>query len=420
MSRRSLAAVFAVAFGLACTEDPTAPGLCPDFCPRGRITLVDTTLTSVVVRDSAFSGYVSAPGTPVLIAANVPGVIDSRPIVRFQTLGTTYTYGSDTVQHTILGSDSAFLALTFFRRDTTAGDLRVRLYRLPLALDSTTTFGDVAGPFTDSLVRTINVDSLVDLPSQRDTTTGDSVLVDSVSVRLIVKLDSSQARFVAADSGRLAFGVRIQTASPTSVVVGSNESQNPPVIGWHFQVDSAGTTTRGFRLLAPDFDSYVFDPPSAPFDSTLVIGGMPSSRSVVRIRLPAALQDSTQIIRATLLLVPASAAQGSPIDTFQLIANAVVADLGGKSPLLGASRAGDSSYFGVTPVALGSTDTVRIEITRILRRWAADTAAPNTIVLLSGSEGVVLSQIRFHSSRHATLRPAIRLTYAARFPFGSP
>ena len=420
MSRRSRAVLLAVALGLACTEDPTAPGQCPDFCPPGDITLVDTLLTSVVVRDSGFRGYLAPQAAAVLIAANVPGLVESRPVMRFQPLGTTVTLGTDTTQRPILGTDSALFALTFFRRDTTVGDLRVRLYRLPLAVDSTTTFGALAGPFTDSLVRTINLDSLIRRPLKRDPVTGDSVHVDSTSVRLIVHLDSSQARFVAADSGHVAFGVRIQADSPTSVVLGANESGDPPLISWYFRVDSAGTTTRSSRDLAPQFDAYVFDPPPAALDSTLVVGGMPSSRSVVRIALPPALQDSTQILRATLLLVPSSAAQGAPRDSFTLVAHAVAADLGGKSPLIVSNIASDSSYFGTAPVFMGSTDTVRIEITRILRRWAADTGAPTTIVLRSGSEGVVLGEIRFQPSRHGTLRPTVRLTYAARFPFGIP
>jgi hypothetical protein len=420
MSRRSYAALLAVAFGLACTEDPTAPGQCPDFCPPGDITLVDTILTSVIVRDSAFRGYLAPQSAGVLVAANVPGVVESRPVMRFLPLGTTATLGTDTTRYPILGTDSALFSLTIVRRDTTAGDLRVRLYRLPVALDSTTTFGALAGPFTDSLIRTINVDSLLDLVSRRDSVTGDSVYVDSSVVRLFVHLDSAQARFVAADSGRLAFGVRIQAGLPTSVVLGSNESLDPPLLDWYFRVDSAGTTTRTSRTRAPQFDSYVFDPPAPALDSTLVIGGMPSARSIMRIVLPRGLQDSMQILRATLILVPASAARGVPADSFTLVAHAVAADLGAKSPLISSSIARDSSYFGIAPVRIGSTDTVRIEITRILRRWAGDTAAPKAIVLRSGREGAVLSEVRFQPSRHGTLRPVVRLTYAVRFPFGAP
>jgi hypothetical protein len=312
------------------------------------------------------------------------------------------------------------LAVTIVRRDTNAGNLRLRVYRLPRTLDSTSTFGGLAGPFTDSLLREVNVDSLIALTGRRDTATGDSVRVDSTAVRVLVHLDSAQARYVAADSGVLAFGLRIAADAPTSVALGSNESGNAPLVTWWVRADSSGTTTQTMRILAPQFDSYVYDPPAAALDSTLVVGGMPSSRSLLRIELPAALQDSTQILRATLLLVPSTPAQGAAIDSFTIVAHAVAADLGGKSPLVVSSIASDSSYFGLGSITPGSTDTVRIEITRILRRWAADTAAPHAIVLRSGAEGLILTEIRFQPSTHATLRPTLRLTYAARFPFGAP
>lgn len=421
MTRRSLAALLAVAFGLACTEDPTAPGQCPDYCPPGNIVLIDTVLTSAIVRDSAFRGYLFPTEAALLIATNVPGVIDSRPVMRFQPLGTTLTYGADTTHYPILGTDSVRYELTLFRRDTSAGNVRVGVYRLPLTLDSNSTFAGLAGSFTDSLIRTINVDSLIASTTKRDTVTGDSVVVvDSTMVRLLVHLDSVEARFVAADSGRTAFGVRVQADTATSLVLGSNESGNPPLLTWFFRVDSAGTTAHSIRALAPDFDSYVFNPQSAAVDSTLVVGGMPSTRSVLRIALPRWLRDSTQILRATLMLLPAVAAQGAPLDSFTIVAHAVAVDLGGKSPLIASSDIRDSSFFGVGSVLIGSTDTVRIEITRILRRWAADTTAPNTLVLRSGSEGVVLTEIRLQPSRHPTLRPVLHVTYTAPFPFGVP
>jgi hypothetical protein len=422
VSARSRAWFVAVAFGLACTEDPTAPGRCPDFCPPGQISVVDTILTTVVERDSAFRGYQVPAEATILVASNVPGVIDSRPVIKFQPLGTHVSLPGDTAanQNPILGSDSALVTMTIVRRDTNAENLRLRLYRLPLTLDSSSTFGGLAGPFTDSLVREVNVDSLIALTGRRDSATGDSVRVDTASVTVIVRLDSTQARFVASDSGQLAMGVRIAADAPTSVALGSNESASAPIVVWFVRVDSVGTTTRVSRVTAPLFDSYVVDPPPAALDSTLAVGGMPSARSLVRIALPPALQDSIQILRATLLLVPSTPARGAPIDSFTLVAHAVAADLGGKSPLVVSSVLNDSSYFGLAPVVVGSTDTVQIEITRILRRWATDTAAPHAVMLRSGAESLVLSQIRFQPSRHATLRPVLRLTYTARFPFGAP
>jgi len=419
VTRRSLVAVGAVALVVGCTENPTAPGRCPDFCPPGSITLVDTLLTTMIERDSAFRGYLEPRGASALIAADLPGIVDSRPILRFQSIGTTVQLaGTDTTQRAIVATDSARLTLTVFRRDTTVRNLRLRLVRLPVAIDSTTAFGDVTGPFNDSLVRVVNVDSLVRAANRKDTVTKDSVFVAaSGNVRVMIRLDSAQARFLAADSGTLAYGVRIAADTATSAVVGSNESGDSPLINWYLSVDSAGTTTHIARVVAPQFDTYLFDPPPGPLDSTLTIGGMPSARSLLHVVLPRRLRDSTQILRATLLLIPSTLARGAPIDSFTMVAHAVAADLGGKSPLVSGL---DSSYFGVGPVPLNSTDTVRVDITRILRRWSADTTAPTAFVLRSASEGIVLTEIRFQPATHATLRPTVRVTYATRFPFGTP
>jgi hypothetical protein len=410
-----------VSLALACTEDPAAPGRCPDFCPGGQIGLVDTLLATAIERDSAFRGYLQPRDAVALVAASLPGVLDSRPVLRFQSIGATFRLGTDTTSHPIVGADSARLTLTLVRRDTLAGNLRLQIYRLPVAVDSATTFGDLTGPFTDSLIKSVNVDSLIAAPNRRDDATGDSVFVaNNGFVRVMMKLDSAQARFVAADSGTLAYGIRLAADTATSAAVAANASGESPLLFWYFRVDSASVdTVRQSRLLAPQFNTYVFDPPLAPLDSTLAVGGMPSARSLLRVNLPAALRDSTQILRATLLLVPSTPAQGAPIDSFTLVAHAVAADLGAKSPLAGSSVT-DSSVLGTGRVIIGSTDTVRVEITRILRRWAGDTLAPNALFLRSSSEGLVLTEIRFQPSAHATLKPVIRLTYAPRFPFGAP
>ena len=97
-------------------------------------------------------------------------------------------------------------------------------------------------------------------------------------------------------------------------------------------------------------------------------------------------------------------------------------DLGAKSPMIVApsNNPNDSSFFGTAPVPVASSDTVFVNVTRIMRRWAADTAPVLAMVLRSGSEGVVLTEARFHSSRNIPLRPTLRLTYVPRFPFGVP
>jgi hypothetical protein len=433
---------------LACREDLTAPGKCPAFCPRTPIGLVDTVLTTVVVRDSAFGrpqGYLSAGQSGVLIAANLPGV-DSRPIIKFDSIVSRQRWGqgTDTSTGLVLQPDSVFVRIVVVTRDTAAHNLRLQFYGLPLTIDSTTTFADLVTPFGAAALRSINLDSLLAIPADSDTVagvfypaahrnpaTGDAAIEDSAfgglhRFTVYAKFDSTQIPYVAADSGRVALGVRVNADSPTMVRLAASRSGASSGITWYSKVDSLGTPVFRVRQSAPAlFDSFVSDATPAPLDSNLAVGGLPATRSVLRFDVPRAIRDSSQIVRATLVLVPAVAAQGVVSDSFRLFVNQVAADFGAKSPL-----------SGVTPdsatVRIGVTDTVSIELTKILRLWQSDSTVPRALVLRQRSlvpitssqvdlrEGASFSEIRFYSSRAAAFSPALHLTYVPRYPFGAP
>src|SRR5207245_11189995 len=132
----------------ACVERVSAPGDCPAFCPSGQIEIVDTVLTSIISRDSTFRGYVTALSAPLLLAADLPGFVDGRAIFRINGFGQRFILSTaDT--GAILGADSARLQLTVARRDTGAHNLSLAFYRLPLTVDSPTTFAGLAGPVPD-------------------------------------------------------------------------------------------------------------------------------------------------------------------------------------------------------------------------------------------------------------------------------
>jgi len=56
---------------VACTEDVTAPGQCPDYCPGGQITVIDTVLRGVIARDSAYRGFVLPHEAAAMLAAGL-------------------------------------------------------------------------------------------------------------------------------------------------------------------------------------------------------------------------------------------------------------------------------------------------------------------------------------------------------------
>ena len=416
MTRRRLALVGAVLLAAACVERLTVPGHCPDFCPSGQITVVDTLLTTSINRDSAYRGYVVSYQSPVMLAAFLPGAtdtLDGRPIFRFNGYGPGLPISSvDTGQ--ILGADSARLQVYIVRRDTATHNLRLQFYRLPTTIDTTTTFGAVAAPFADAPVRTVNVDTLLAQPGRKDTVTGDSVVVDTVNHRwlLSLKFDTAAARYDGtSDSGAVAYGIRIAADTLASIAFGKGAVG--PVLQWYLRVDSSGTpVARNPGVRGPTLANFVFTPPTAPLDSTLAVGGVPSARSLLRVAFPKFIRDSSQIIRGTLFLVPAVAARGAPADSFVMEARTVLADFGRKSPI-------DARLDDPIVIHPGATDTIKIEVTNMLQLWAADTTHPTVFLLRPRAEAQYFGEIRFYPSK-AALRPTLQITYVKQFPFGVP
>ena len=415
MTRRRLALVGAVLLAAACVERLTAPGHCPDFCPSGQITVVDTLLTTSINRDSSYRGYVVSYQSPVMLAAflsDTTGTLDGRPIFRFNGFGPRLPVSSvDTGQ--IIDADSARLQLYIVRRDTATHNLRLQFYRLPTTIDTTTTFDSLAGQFTDT-VKIVNIDALLAQPGQKDPLTGDSVVVDTVNHRwlLSLKFDAAAARYDGtSDSGAVAYGIRIAADTLASIAFGKGSVG--PVLQWYLRVDSLGMpVARKPGILGTTLANFVFAPPPAPLDSTLAVGGVPSARSLLRVAFPKFIRDSSQIIRGTLFLVPAVAARGAPAYSFVMEARTVLADFGRKSPI-------DARLDDPIVIHPGATDTIKIEVTSMLQLWAADTTHPTVFLLRSRAEAQYFGEIRFYPSK-AALRPTLQITYVKQFPFGVP
>ena len=413
MMARRATLIGGVLLAAACVERVSAPGNCPSFCPSGQIQIVDTVLTSIISHDSSFRGYVTALHAPLMLAADLPGFVDGRAIFRINGYGQRYLLAAaDT--GTILGADSARLQLTLARRDTGAHNLSIAFYRLPITIDSTTTFADLTGPFTDSLVRRINIDTLLARPGRKDSITGDSAVVDTLNhvVVLQLKFDTAAARYMGTDSGTVAYGIRVSADSLASIAI----AKSTLAWQWYLRVDSAGTpVARKPGPLGYAFASFVFDPPLPPTDSTLAVGGVPSARSILRVAFPRFIRDSSQIIRGTLTLVPVAPVQGAPSDSFVVEAHTVFTDVGAKSPIIV-----DATRTDTAVIHAGMSDTVQIEVTNLLQFWASDTTRATTLVLRAREEATSFSQIRFYPSGAQAFRPALQITFVRRFPFGQP
>ena len=261
-------------------------------------------------------------------------------------------------------------------------------------------------------MRIVNLDTLLARPGMKDPVTGDSAVVDNATRRivLLLGLDSAQAPLVVADSGKLAFGIRIGADSRASATLGAGENAGlGPVVTWYLKVDSlGGKTIKATRLAQPAFDGFVFDPPAQPIGSTLVVGGVPSARTMLRLALPRLIRDSSRVIRATLEFEAAAQLEGTAADSFRVVAHPVIADFGAKSPL--SNTRTDTTWISVVPL-----DTVRIDVTRVVAYWTTTTLA-TTLMLRQLPEGAVFGELRFHSSADFLQRPKLHITYAPRYP----
>jgi hypothetical protein len=416
----------------ACTEEFTSPGVCPQFCPGGSIQVRDTVL-SIIERDSAFAGYTPRYQGGGMAAAELPSV-RSRPYFTFPTIPTRLKpIGTDTTTVPI-SVDSSRLRLAIVRRERSATNLELKLYQIPRTSDSTSDFASLDTYFNAAAIDSVNVSDLLSRPPITDTATihiwGDTIQTDSAGHVLVVagtdsvllvyfSLDTLKVPFSVPDSGQFGLGVRISADSNASLSLGANESvSNGPVLKWfyHYTVpDSAATVKHDSTTRSPRFDSFVFDPPTPALDSNLAVGSAPSERSLLRFAIPAFLRDSFDVVRATLNLVPVAPFAGAASDSLQILARPIVSDFGGKSTL-----SGTTGLFGHVTLHPGTTDTVTMEITDLVRAWAQDTVSAKGLFLGQSPEAASFTEIRFYSSRTPAFAPSLHITYVKRFPFGQP
>ena len=169
-------------------------------------------------------------------------------------------------------------------------------------------------------------------------------------------------------------------------------------------VPDTGSIRHQTLTRAPAFNTFVTRSPQVPDPAFLTVGGEPSSRALIRFDLPEDLEDSATIIRATLELVPRSPVLGLASDPALLQAKALLADLGAKSPVTT-----DARFISSDTLAVGSADTVRLDMTPIVRVWQAATERPEAVFLSLLPEAASFSRPVFGSTRSGSARARIHM-----------
>lgn len=384
-----------------CQERLTEPVDCPALCPGGEQPVLETVLTAVPDRDSSFPGYVEAGSAVSLLVSNGLGP-ERRALYRFVARQDSVSV-ADTNRGYLV--DSVAITVNVLARDTLLDGLRLVLYRVSTDLDEESTFDEVAAQLTDA--------NLIDTVEVADT-------LNAGGVQLVLRgADVLKTGLPLDAGGPLAIGVAIAAPQPTGLRIGALASATGATFASYVTAQNVPDTVSGRRqTLTPrlEFNTHVSPEAFTPDPDLLTLGGTPSSRALVRFDLPDPVEDSANIVRATLELIPAQPILGLPSDPALLIARAVLADLGAKSPV-----ADDASSVSSDTLSPGVSDTVRLDVTNIVRTWQLSEDRPDAIFLSLRPEGGSFMRPEFGSTRAPGVgAPRLRITYMRAFPFEEP
>jgi hypothetical protein len=389
---------FLLVAGAACRDELTSPGDCPALCPGGQQQVQEVVLQAIDMGDSTHVGYV-APGLgPSLRVSSGLPVSEDRALTRFLPRPDSITV--DGAPRAITRLDSAVIGVTLQARDSNVTGLTLFLYRLDPGIDTLTTFADVEPQMVPA-----NLIDSIPVPDS----------VRSGLLRLVVNR-ADTARIGAAASGRFAIGVKISADAPTGIRIASIASTGSPNVTHYVHVAIADTVLAKQTFTRfPQYATFVSQAPPAVDLDLLTVGGAPSARSLIRFDLPLAIRDSVTVLRATLELTPDAPILGLPNDLALLQAFGVVGDIGAKSPII---TSGTS--IGLVEIASGTTDTVSIDITRLVRFWQTSGGLPPVVFLALAPEAASFTRAVFRSTRSTAGAPRIRVTYYRTFPFEVP
>jgi hypothetical protein len=400
MIARALGTV-AVLVVAACQEDLTFPGTCPAFCPGGQPQVRDTVLLALSGLDSTFTGYLGWSEVPSLLVSSGMPAGETRAWIRFErrpdsifipTLLQWYPYTIDSVA----------LNLPLTARDSTVTGLTLYFHRLPLEVDTLRDFAWVDERLSDAtLVDSMLVPDTVRRGTLRHVLTGDAL-----------------ARFLPPpeDTNVVAIGIRLRAHEPTGIRLTAPAGGGSIFYSTYARVEVADTALR--RQQVNTFwltTGYVRDNLAPPADPTVhFVGRVPAARTVVRFRLPEAFYNlRLQVVRATLELEPAEPLHGLRNDPGELVVYGLARDYGAKSPPMLFLRGG-------TPLPVGATTTVAVNVFGIVEVWRRDRLTPHSLVISLSPEGGSFHQPVFRSTRSASGAPRLRISYLVPFAVEQP
>ena len=398
----------------SCSENLDSSGVCSVLCPPIGGEVQNVTIDAVVVDTTVES--LSGLGTEAgLFLASRGDTLDTRVVIRYDSLPTSFTPTGDTSQ-SITHVDSAYIMLKVDTLSIKGGDpVTIEAY------DVDTTANDTSSAAILALFRPDRF-----ISSQTFTR---AQLTDTL--RYYISNDTVLAKIQSAAPLRI--GLRATGPTSTQIRFYSTEAGFPPILLFRgvpdtttaaLSVGPSSKTPVGQSILAQSLTDYTViakaPPPSA--GSVLAVGGLPPRRVYFRFDIPSYLIDSSTVVRATLLLNQIPNSSLDPTDTVLILPQAVLAGQAVTDPEKAAQIIANISV-DTLKLRPGDSGPTNVELAAAFSLWRTQQpdTLPRAIVLKSVTEGSSPIEIRFSSSEDiAALRPRLRISYTSKVPLGLP
>ena len=407
----------------SCDEQLEGGAACPLLCPGHSTKVQDTTFFAVEL-DTSIAGFPSIGSELQFFIASLGDTLQTRGIVRFDSLPQTFRHSNSAVDSNIVYVDTgAFVRLSIVKPDTVGAPTTIEVYDVDLDGAEDTDPTAVRSAFTpDRLLgsRTVPADSLKD-----------SVRVPIDPAKLLGKIQSS--------NDRLRIGLRVMSTTSTRLtVVSSNGAttygHSGPLLIFRPSADTtvplATMLPRSLTPAEPFVASSLADylvvtkaPPDPP-SNVIRVGGLPGRRAYFRFNIPSRILDSSNVVRATLFLTqrPNGLAPGPrdsvALEPFTVTAGPAVTDIARALLFLTSLGKTDS-----TRLVAADSGTRSFELINFVRAWRSTTAerTPRALALRVTTESLTAGQIDFFSiEAPVTVRPKLRLTYLPQQAGGLP
>jgi hypothetical protein len=411
---RSLATALLFISFASCSENLDSSGVCSVLCPPIGGDVQNITLDAVALDTTvqALSGLGTEPG---LFLASRGDTLDTRVIIRYDSLPTKFTPKADTAR-AITQVDSAYILLHIDTLSIKGGAVTIEAYDVDTTASDTSTAAVLALFRPDRFISS-QAFLRADLKDTLRYYISDSAVLSKIAsnARLRIGLravapNSSQMRIISTEGGTapsLSFRATPDTATaPLVTAPFSRTPTNEAVVAFHLS----------------DYTAIAKGPPPGP-PTDLNVGGLPPRRVYLRFSIPLRIIDSTTVVRATLLLNQLPNSLLDPTDTVLILPSLVLAGKAVTDPTKAAQIVADIALdtLKIMPGGSGVREVELVKAFPIWRTQSPDTV-PRALVLKTLNEGNSPLEIRFSSSEDALslLRPRLRISYTTRVPLGIP